>query len=43
MANLDEIDQQVNDLLENDFIEPAASPWAANIVLVRKTDLIDCV
>ena len=38
MAHLDEIDQQVNDLLENDFIEPAASPWAANIVLVRKKD-----
>jgi len=38
MAHLDEIDQQVNDLMENDFIEPAASPWAANIVLVRKKD-----
>ena len=38
MAHLDEIDQRVNDLFENDFIEPAASPWAANVVLVRKKD-----
>ena len=44
IAHLDAIDQQVDDLLRNDFIEPAASPWASNVVLVsRKTALIDCV
>jgi len=37
-AHLEEIDQQVNELLQNDFIEPAASPWASNVVLVRKKD-----
>jgi len=37
-AHLDIIDQQVNELLENGFIEPAASPWASNVVLVRKKD-----
>ena len=39
IAHLDAIDQQVDDLLQrNDFIEPAASPWASNVVLVRKKD-----
>ena len=33
-ALLDEIDQQVNELQQNDFVEPAASPWASNVVLV---------
>ena len=37
-AHLDVIDHQVSDLLKNDFIEPAASPWASNVVLVRKKD-----
>lgn len=37
-AHLTEIDRQVNELLENGFIEPAASPWASNVVLVRKKD-----
>ena len=37
-AHLDIIDSQVSDLLKNDFIEPAASPWASNVVLVRKKD-----
>jgi len=30
----------VDELLQNDFVEPAASPWASNVVLVKKkTDL----
>ena len=37
-AHLDEIDRQVDELLQNDFVEPAASPWASNVVLVRKKD-----
>jgi len=38
IAHLDVIDQQVRDMLEHDLIEPAASPWASNVVLVRKKD-----
>ena len=38
IAHLDVIDEQVRELMRNDLIEPAASPWAANIVLVRKKD-----
>ena len=37
-AHLDITDNQVSDLLKNDFIELAASPWASNVVLVRKKD-----
>ena len=37
-AHLDIIDQQVNESLDNDFIEPAAGPLASNVVLVRKKD-----
>jgi len=37
-AHLEEIDQQVEELLQHGFIEPAASPWASNVVLVRKKD-----
>ena len=37
-AHLDEIDRQEDELLQNDFIESAASPWASNVVLVRKKD-----
>ena len=37
-AHLDEIDRQVDELQQNDFIEPAASPWASNVVLVKKKD-----
>ena len=40
-AYLDEIDRQVNEMLENDIIEPAASPWASNIVLVVKKPEVD--
>ena len=37
-AHLEEIDRQVAELQEADLIEPAASPWASNVVLVRKKD-----
>jgi len=37
-AHLDEIDRQVDELLQNGFVEPAASPWVSNVVLVRKKD-----
>ena len=37
-AHLDEIDNQVDGLLENGLIEPAASPWASNVTLVQKKD-----
>ena len=37
-AHLDEIDRQVDELQQSDFIEPAAGPWASNVVLVRKKD-----
>ena len=38
VAHLDTIDEQVEELIRNDFVEPAASPWASNVVLVRKKD-----
>jgi len=34
-ANLDQIDRQVDELLQNGFVEPAASLWASNVVLVK--------
>ena len=37
-TRLDEIDRQMDELLQNDFVEPAASPWASNVVLVKKKD-----
>ena len=37
-AHLETIDRQVDELIQNDFVEPAASPWASNVVLVRKKD-----
>jgi len=37
-THLYEIDRQVDELLQNGFIEPTASPWASNVVLVRKKD-----
>lgn len=37
-AHLELIDEHVEQMLRNDIIEPAASPWASNIVLVRKRD-----
>jgi len=38
VAYLPLIDQHVKDMLEHDIIEPAASPWCSNVVLVRKAD-----
>ena len=38
IAHLDIIDQQVEEMCKNGIIEPAASPWASNIVLVKKKD-----
>ena len=38
MARLDTIDRQVDELIQDDLVEPAASPWASNVVLVRKKD-----
>ena len=34
----DYIDQETNRMLEYGIIEPAASPWASNVVLVTKKD-----
>ena len=33
-----EIDRQVEELTRHDLVEPAASPWASNVLLVRKKD-----
>jgi len=38
VAHLDEIDRQVDEMLQHDIVEPAASPWASNVVMVRKKD-----
>ena len=35
---MDVIDKQVDELIHNDFVELAASPWASSVVLVRKKD-----
>ena len=35
-AHRDAISQQVDDYLKQGVIEPASSPWASNLVLVRK-------
>ena len=35
---LEVIDKQVDELVRHDLVEPAASPWASNVVLVRKED-----
>lgn len=37
-TNREEIDKQINEMLENDVISPSVSPWAAPVVLVRKSD-----
>ena len=37
-AHLQAIDEHLNDMLAQDIIEPAASPWASNIVLAKKKD-----
>ena len=36
IAHLDEIDQQVEEMTRHDLVEPAASPWASNVLFVRK-------
>jgi transposase InsO family protein len=38
IAYLPVIDQHVNDMLHNDIIEPSASPWSSNVVLIKKRD-----
>ena len=37
-AHLEEIDRQVKDMLEQDVIENSSSPWASNVVIVKKKD-----
>lgn len=37
-AHLPYIDATVEDMLKHDIIEPAASPWASNVVLIKKKD-----
>ena len=36
LTHLEIIDKHVSEMLQNDSIEPAASPYASNVVLVRK-------
>lgn len=36
VAHLDVIDKQVDEMVRHDLVERAASPWASNVVLVRK-------
>jgi len=38
VAHLDIIDQQVDEMMRHDLVEPAASPWSSNVVMVRKKD-----
>ena len=38
MAYLDAIDEYVEQLREQDMIEPSGGPWCSNIVVVRKKD-----
>jgi len=38
IAQLETIDQHVDELIKNDFVEPAASPRASNVLLVKKKD-----
>ncbi|MCG7876304.1 MAG: reverse transcriptase family protein, partial [Candidatus Thiodiazotropha endolucinida] len=33
-----EINQQIDDMLEKDVIQPSSSPWASGIVMVQKKD-----
>jgi len=37
-AQLPVIDEHVSHMLEHDVIEPAASPWCSNVIMVRKQD-----
>ena len=38
LAHWEITDQHVSDMLNHNIIEPAASPWASNVVLVRKSN-----
>ena len=38
VCNQQEIDRQIKDLKSRGLIEPSDSPWAANVVLVKKKD-----
>ena len=38
MAYLPVIDEYVDKMLENEICEPSFSPWASNVVLVKKSD-----
>ena len=38
MAYLPVIDEHVGKMLDNDICEPSFSPWASNVVLVKKSD-----
>ena len=38
VAHLEIIDKEVNEMLKYGVVEPAASPWASNVVLARKKD-----
>jgi len=38
MTQLPMIDEHVEHMLAHDVIEPAASPWCSNVVIVRKQD-----
>ena len=45
--HLDWIDKEVDEMKKHGIVEPAASPWASNVVLVKKKDgtlrfCIDC-
>ena len=37
-AHLEFIDREVDEMLRHGIVEPAASPWAANVVIARKKD-----
>ena len=38
IAYLPIIDEHVEEMLRHDVIEPSTSPWASNVILVRKSD-----
>ena len=38
IAYLPIIDEHVEKMLQHDIIEPAASPWASNVVLIKRAD-----